>query len=791
MDAGELGIDGLVVTLTDSNGNVMTTTTDATGMYLFENLPLGDYTVAVETSGLPADKLTSPTADPDGGDDSTSMVTLTPENSDDRDQDFAYQPDPDAATLGAIGDTIFHDADGDGIYEPDDSDFSLEGVIVTLTDAAGNTQTMTTDENGMYLFTELPLGDYTVTVDPATLPAGKVLNPTADPDGGADNTSSVSLTEETAVDLDQDFGYEPEPLGSIGDLIFHDANGDGVYDPAAGDFPLPSITVTLTDGAGNTQTATTDAMGMYLFDNLPLDASYTVTVDTSGLVNKENVPSADPDGGADSVSVVTLTQDAPDNRDQDFGYEPTPDAPTLGAIGDTIFHDADGDGIYEPDDGDFPLADVTVTLTGPSGSQSAVTDENGQYLFSNLPLGEYIVTVDTATVPDGKLLAPTADPDGGNDSTSTVRLTEAVPVDLDQDFGYQPFGSIGDLIFHDANRDGAFNMADGDLRLPTVTVNLLDSNGNVIATTTTDSDGEYLFENLPLGDYTIEIDTTTLPSDKLAIPTADPDGGAGGIGDNVSQVTLTPVNPDNRDQDFGYERDPILASLGNWFWFDEDNDGLKGDDESPVVGAMVNLYDEQGNVVATTTTDANGFFEFIVPPGNYSLEFVPPAGYTFTTFGISGDINSDVDRNTGFTAEIDLTAGENDSSWSAGVVQVPTAINLSRFTVELRNGTELVVRWTTSAELDTAGFHILRSSDGTQDNARQVTSQLMQSLGSAGGSYELLLPYDETVEPPLSLLYFWLYEVEIGGAVNTYGPAVVDLDAANMDQFMFLPFLSQ
>ena len=788
---GDFPLANVPVTLTMPDGTSQTMVTDSTGMYLFTDLPLdATYTVMVETSGL-VDKENAPSADPDGGADSVSEVRLTQAEPNDLDQDFGYEPTPDAPTLGAIGDTIFHDADGDGLYEPEDGDFPLENVTVLLTDASGNTQSMSTNENGLYLFSSLPLGDYTVTVDPATLPDGKRLTPSADPDGGSDNSSSVSLTEAAPVDLDQDYGYEPDQLGSIGDLIFHDANGDGVYDPNAGDFPLQAITVTLTDATGNTQSTTTDASGNYLFEDLPLDATYTVIVDTSGLMNKESVPSADPDGGADSISVVTLTLATPDDLDQDFGYEPTPDAPTLGVIGDTIFHDADADGVYEPADGDFPLAGVTVTLTGPNGSQSVVTDENGQYVFSNLPLGEYVITVDTSTLPDGKLLDPTADPDGGGDNTSTVQPTPENPVDLNQDFGYQPFGSIGDLIFHDANRDGLMNRADGDLPLPTVTVNLLDSSGNVIATTTTNSDGEYLFENLPLGDYTVQVDTTTLPSDKLAIPTADPDGGADGIGDNVSQVTLTPVNPDNREQDFGYERDPILASLGNWFWFDENNDGLKGPNEPAVAGAMVNLYDELGNIVATTTTDANGFFEFIVQPGTYVLEFDPPPGYTFTTPGTPGAINSDVDRNTGFTTEINLTAGENDTSWSAGVVQVPTAVNLSSFTVDLRNESELVIRWTTSAEFDTAGFHILRSSDGTQENARQVTDQLMPSQGSNGGNYELVLPYTETVEPPLSLLSFWLYEVETGGGINIYGPAVLDLDAADMDQFMFLPFLSQ
>jgi len=124
----------------------------------------------------------------------------------------------------------------------------------------------------------------------------------------------------------------------------------------------------------------------------------------------------------------------------------------------------------------------------------------------------------------------------------------------------------------------------------------------------------------------------------------------------------------------------------------------------------------------------------------------------------------------------------------------PTAVNLSSFKVihvENASGSQLIVSWSTSAEIDTSGFHVVSSSDGTLISARQVTEALVLSKGSEGGDYSVILPYNETVEPPLSLLSFWLYEEETDGGFNYYGPAVVDVNASQMDQFMFLPFLSQ
>ncbi|WP_353290992.1 SdrD B-like domain-containing protein, partial [Streptococcus uberis] len=48
-DAGEPGIPGVTVTLTNPDGTTVTTTTDANGHYEFTDLPNGDYTVTFET----------------------------------------------------------------------------------------------------------------------------------------------------------------------------------------------------------------------------------------------------------------------------------------------------------------------------------------------------------------------------------------------------------------------------------------------------------------------------------------------------------------------------------------------------------------------------------------------------------------------------------------------------------------------------------------------------------------------------------------------------------------------
>jgi len=122
-------------------------------------------------------------------------------------------------------------------------------------------------------------------------------------------------------------------LGRVSGTIFNDANSDGIMNPVDGDFPLAGILIAMTNSSGAViGESTTNANGKYSFAFLPIDATYTVSVDTSTLPdNWSTEPSADPDGGADSVSEVTLTADAPDNLAQDFGYYPSYE-PTIDLI---------------------------------------------------------------------------------------------------------------------------------------------------------------------------------------------------------------------------------------------------------------------------------------------------------------------------------------------------------------------------------------------------------------------------------------------------------------------------
>lgn len=579
------GVDGIIGTADDI---IATTTTsdgttdvdgdgviDPAGSYYVDGLPLGvDIQVTVDTSVLPPDL--QPTYDADGTDTpNVSTVELTDEEPINRDQDFGY------AGPGSIGDTLWYDVDGDGAADPagsgvfDGNDVPLIGVEVTITYAGVNGApdlviVRTTDENGEYLTEGLPLGDYTITVDPATLPAGIAL-PTFDTDGTLDNMSTVTLDEQTPANLEQDFSYTAP--GAVGDTVWFDQDGDGVVGP--GEPGLVGIPVTITSPGGDGIPGTADDIeitvltsdgstdvdddgeidpaGSYYVPNLPIDVPITVTVDPTALP-PGMVPTFDDDGtDTPNTSTVTLTADEPIDTDQDFGYNGE------GEIGDTIWFDRDGAGGAAVDtaggDVGFEGVEVTLTWTNPTGGPDLVitttTDADGMYIFTGLPEGDYTITIDPADLPAG--LVPVFDPDDGADNTSAVTLTADVPSDLDQDFSYTGSGVIGDTVWHD--RDGDGEIGPGEEPIPGVEVTITytdpDNGSTFTIVVVTDADGMYVAENLPSGTYVIDVNEDTLPQGY--VPTFDADGGD----DSTSTIDLGPGEIDI-DQDFGFRAEVDL-----------------------------------------------------------------------------------------------------------------------------------------------------------------------------------------------------------------------------------------
>ena len=133
----------------------------------------------------------------------------------------------------------------------------------------------------------------------------------------------------------------------------------------------------------------------------------------------------------------------------------------------------------------------------------------------------------------------------------------------------------------------------------------------------------------------------------------------------------------------GVESDPATVTMpfqgemivGDTVWMDDNGNGVQDPDEKGVEGVKVTLYDENGTIVDTATTDADGHYQFTVKqPGKYHIGFDDK--YYYVKPGQGGDDakDSNVDLETfgsPRTADFDLDWGDVDMTIDAGIT--PTA----------------------------------------------------------------------------------------------------------------------
>ena len=813
-DAGEAGIPNVRVELLDSNNVVIATTvTDLNGLYLFTDLPPGDYTVRVDLSSLPPQLAANPTYDFDGNRDSITPVTLQ-SGDDERRIDFGYNWNPDDVILGSIGDRVWVDTDSDGVQDP--GEIGIPDVVLNLyiDDGTGTYTTLvattTTDASGFYIFPNLPPDAYVVRVDTTTLPPGYVQ--TGDPDHfGADastNPSQAGDNQTTTpivlapgdVFVNADFGYvPPAPLSNLGDLIYFDANADGVFNPADGDYAIPGVTVVLLDSLGNViaSTVTTgdhSATNNYLFTDLPA-GTYTVWVNDTDNVLNGLVQTGDPDGGMDSRSTTTL-DGIHDDLLQDHGYTPDGHEPLKGLIGDTVFLDRDNDGLPGPGEG---IQGVTVRLYDDEGNLLAttVTDANGNYWFGGLDAGRYEIVVDTTTLPNGGAgLVNTVDPDTPNpgDSRSVYDLDQG-EINLDQDFGYVTDipNAIGGTIWRDCNADGILDPGE-PYRMAGVGVVLRDSNGNVVGKAFTDADGDFLFEGLPDGTYTVDVvDTANILLGWWH--SLGPDQNADKHSKTDPYTVSVAGGEINTTADFGYYL--VIAEVGDYVWYDINGNGIQDGGEPGLANVRVRLaleYPDGSVINMETLTDSTGYYLF----GNLLLDARyagsttndPAATPDRIRFTISVDGTQDVLVDDGYLPTgVDMGDGTNDSREHSGTFANVT--RCSRITVYdfgysggpllavignvdafTRDG-QTIVRWETIESWDTAGFWLEREVNGAWV---RISEEMIRYplFGVAPIVFEQVDPTAVAGET----YRYRIVELEKSGALLTYGPYTLTVDGA-------------
>jgi SdrD B-like domain/Prealbumin-like fold domain len=737
-DTGEPGLSDVRVYV-DANGNNVYDTgeqavfTSTDGDYYIGNLPAGTYSVRVDTTTLPIGSI--PTYDLSLPLDNEAVVTLTA-GQHNPNLDFGYR-----GTF-SIGDRVWNDVNGDGIQGAGEA--NLPNVLVYI-DSNGNgvldpeEPNQLTNSTGNYLFTNLTNGDYSVRVDPATLPAN--LSPTFDlTTASLDNAATVTING--ANRLDVDFGYSNS--GSIGDFVWNDRNANGVIDP--GEPPIEGVLVFIDANGNGVYDANTelfditDANGFYKIENLSA-GSYSVRTDIS-TIPQGSTQTYDLNGiGTPNQATRVLTA-GEDATNVDFGYRAT------ASFGDTVWVDNNANGIF--DAGEVPLGGVRVYSDSngdgnydPATEPSAITNALGQYSIGNLTAGVYTARVDVSTLPPNYV--QTFDAAGVLDHSATFQLSAAQTLN-DVDFGYAQPATIGNFVFSDLNANGQQDL--GEPGIQGVSVSLIRaSDGAVLESVLTDPNGAYLFDSHPGGTYVVEFGTVPGFTKTQANSGSDvTDSDADTLTGRTSPVVV-PSGTSNLTLDAGYLAAGAIA--GN---VREDTNG-DGTGDLAIPNATIRLVTATGADIDSnpfvagvqptlTATDSNGNYVFpSVPAGTYRVIQTQPSSYTSIS-----DVDGANDNVIGLTTPITVTplntAGGNNFV-EEHQMAIGNAVYIDTNGNGLRDLTETVVPPSTVVELlyDSDKNGVI---DGPELTTFATTTTdaagLYSFTGLTAGNYQVRIP---------------------------------------------------
>jgi hypothetical protein len=723
-DAGEPGIAGVTVTLSGINGLgqsvTATATTGANGTYSFttdssgSQLRPGTYQV-VETQPngylLGAATVGTVGGTADGTAASATQISSIVLTSGQAGVNYLFGDYKPVSVAGLV----YQDTNGNNAF--DSGEPGIAGVTVTLTGTNGLGQavsaTTTTAANGTYSFAtdgggnQLRPGAYTVT---ETQPSGYLLGAATvgTVNGSADGTASSATTiSSIALNSGQNgvnyrFGdYQPV---TVSGLVYVDTNGNGALNSGEPGLAGVLLTLTGTNGLGQSVTATTTtaADGTYSFStdssgNTLRPGTYKIVESqpsgflfvaaTVGTVNGVSDGTAN---AANTISSIVMTS-GQSGINYIFG-----DVQPVGVSG-MVYHDLNDNSAF--DAGEPGIGGVTVTLSGTNNLGQAVTAttttaSNGSFSLAtdnggnSLRPGTYqIVETQPAGYAPGAATVGTVN--GTTDGTvaSPSKITSIVVTSGQSGINYL-FGDIvpvtvSGMVYQDSNGNNAYDSGEPGIAGVAMTLTgTNDRNQSVTATTTTAANGTYSFSTditgtaLRPGTYKV---VETQPSGYLVGGTTV--GTVNGSTDGIvmSAGTISSILLGDAQNGINYNFGDLLpVKFSGSVYHDFNGDGVFDSGDNGLAGITLTLTGTNGlgqSISTTTTTAVDGSYSFstdsnnnVLRPGTYQVVETQPNGYLAGVTGV-GTVNGTTDGtvvSSGTIGSIVLTSGQSGINYNFG-----------------------------------------------------------------------------------------------------------------------------
>ncbi|MFT6810619.1 MAG: hypothetical protein ACJA01_003864 [Saprospiraceae bacterium] len=209
---------------------------------------------------------------------------------------------------------------------------------------------------------------------------------------GISNRNQGSITTISSFSPDDYVAYAFGAIASgfIGDFVWEDLNRDGIQDPE--EPGLQGVTIELYDDFTDQllDVVTSNINGRYVFEGVPPGRYYMKMNPPSGFsatLSYKGVAANNSDILFTKETATFVLEANMIAFDLDGGfYKPA-------SIGDYVWLDINRDGVQQSSE--LPLANMKVELFDPHGGllASTITDKDGAYTFTNLPPGDYFISI--------------------------------------------------------------------------------------------------------------------------------------------------------------------------------------------------------------------------------------------------------------------------------------------------------------------------------------------------------------------------------------------------------------
>jgi uncharacterized surface anchored protein len=289
----------------------------------------------------------------------------------------------------------------------------------------------------------------------------------------------------------------------------------------------------------------------------------------------------------------------------------------LGTIACKVYYDKDKSMVFGGADTamsgeEIKLVDQATGLV--VGTQ--FTDASGNCMFRDVPAGTYKL-IETQPLGYSSTQNPT--------NQITVILLPGGD-SINNNFG-EALASLSGHVYSDEDIDLIFEHAgpDSNSSCDNHTKLYNSERRHSHKTTTTNALGYFEFKDLLAGKCSVVETQPTAYADEVEFV-----GSVGGTlgADEVTNITLL-AGEDGIHYDF---LEIYKEDIKGCSYYDENNDGVMDAAEVGIAGVTVKLKNSIGVEIGTTTTAADGCYEFLdIPLGTYTVVETPPDGYGSST----------------------------------------------------------------------------------------------------------------------------------------------------------------